>query len=134
MKMTIKDFIQQIQAYYGLAYPEGMRKPVYQCLVAHQDHLQDLFDMTTMTLSTVFKQLPDPVKFEEAYQAMVAKKKKELAMNDITYRKYYPEEIDENVVPPEQVQTTLKKLRERYPVIIRLPEPERPVEREGGRG
>lgn len=58
--MTVKEFIQKIQTYCGLTYPEGQRKDLLEYLqFAGPRYLTSLYHAVIRLHSTKWKSLPD---------------------------------------------------------------------------
>ena len=63
--MTVKDFLEKVQAYYGQRYTPGMAPVIAGWLAGKSGaFLEGLFDEVTSRLSTSFRALPDKELFE----------------------------------------------------------------------
>lgn len=63
--MDLKTFVQRIQGYYGMSYPEGQRSDLVEYLRGDSEAWLDaLYQATIRSFSTRWKTLPDVATFE----------------------------------------------------------------------
>jgi len=64
--MTMKDFLKNVQDYYGQKYPEGQKPFIAKYLGQFNERALDhLFAKTLTTISSKYKTLPDIATWEE---------------------------------------------------------------------
>ncbi len=113
--MTAKEFIINIQEYYGLKYRKGKQaNMVFTYLSKKSDRFLDfLFETTVSGFSGQYRTLPDIAIFEElkndAYEDMQAH---ELEVQQDLKRKAIASET-EAIVPPEEARKFLEDLFKR---------------------
>lgn len=113
--MTLKEFLERTQAYYGLTYPAGMKRDIAEYLAEFENAraLEYLYLETRNHFSARWGKLPDCATWEELRKAVQERIKAEAQNREAETRTDRMLEDKSIFASPEEVETILGDFEQR---------------------